>query len=117
MEAFQKVGIFHSRLDREICKPHMYGHILERMYMGPRRTRIYGYFVILRVYTRCNWPYTWDNSPYETDVIKYTRKKNPCTSCHNFETNGQPYDQLSEFLFIFVPVTTGFLISSTGLLL
>ena len=41
MEAFQKEGIFHSRLDRQIYTPHTYGHILERMYMGPRRTRIY----------------------------------------------------------------------------
>ena len=75
MEAFQKEGIFHSRQDRQIYTPHIYEHILERMYMGPRRTRIYGYFIILRVDMRCNWPYTWDNSPYETDVIKYTRQK------------------------------------------
>ena len=102
MEAYQKEGIFHSRQDRQIYTPHMCGHILERMYMGPRRTRIYGCFIILRVYLRCNWPYTWDNIPYETDVIKYTRQKNPCTSCHNFETNGQTYDHLSESACLFL---------------
>ena len=64
-----------------ISKPRLYAHFSRRIYGHFLDTYIWTLIThalvvthIVRVYTRYKWPYTWDKSPYITDVTSIRGK-------------------------------------------